>query len=116
MAHWAAASTFAIVGSAGTINIGQDAAANTLVIGSTTGAAKLTLQAGTGATGLKLNAAGNVQMVPATSSTAAATNIDSAIESAHKNGVKTLVSAPDSVKELPSPPLQQASFRTPLRR
>src|SRR6185369_899398 len=80
----ASGSTFAIVGSGGTINIGHDAAANTIAIGngaaantvtvgSTSSTSSLTLQAGTGATGLKLNAAGNVQMVPATSSTASPT-------------------------------------------
>jgi len=55
---------------AGTYNIGDGAAAHVGVIGSTTASASLTLQAGSGSTGLKLNAGGNVQMVPATSSTA----------------------------------------------
>jgi len=53
--------------------MGNAAAVITISVGSTNSTSALTLQAGTGATGLKLSAAGNVQMVPATSSTASPT-------------------------------------------
>jgi len=55
---------------AGTYNIGDGNAAHVGVIGSTAASASLTLHGGSGTTGLSLSAAGNVQMVPATSSTA----------------------------------------------
>lgn len=53
-----------------TLNIASGAIANVVTIGTTTASGQLILQAGSGATGLKLNAAGNVQMVPATDSQA----------------------------------------------
>lgn len=58
-----------------TLSIATGAVANVVTIGSTTASAQLILQAGSGATGLKLNAAGNVQMVPATVSDATGTAV-----------------------------------------
>lgn len=61
---------FALDGNGNAVAIANDAAANIVTLGSTTASASLTLQAGTGATGINLNAAGNVQVVPATDSQA----------------------------------------------
>jgi hypothetical protein len=44
----ASGSTYAVVGSGGTINIGTDAHANVVTVGSTTASASLTLQSGSG--------------------------------------------------------------------
>jgi len=73
---WASGGTAISIGadaSADAINLGTGAAARTITFGNSTDATSLVFNCGTGATGLKLNAAGNVQMVPATSSTASAT-------------------------------------------
>jgi len=59
---------------AATIKIGTGAAAHLLTLGSKTGAAALTLQGGSGSIKLDTGTNGAIQMVPATSSTAAATS------------------------------------------
>lgn len=68
----ASGSTFSIKGSAGTVNLAADAAANVVTLGSLTGAAELKLQSGTGGLSLATGAttAGLVAMTPFTVSVA----------------------------------------------
>lgn len=64
---------FDVVTGTGAINIGTDNTAKTITIGSATASQITVVRAGSGTTGLSLSAAGNVQVVPGTASTASPT-------------------------------------------